>query len=69
MIGGKAAPGYWMPKLIIKLICAVGKVVNNNPGMFKDLHNSIMNHDRTLTLADYASYIAPQEQVNKLYMN
>ena len=37
--------------------------------MFKDLHNNIMNHDRTLTQADYASYIAPQEQVNKLYMN
>jgi len=190
MIGGKAAPGYWMAKLIIKLICAVAKVVNNdpvvgdrlkviflenyrvtlaekiipaadlseqlstagteasgtgnmkfmlngaltigtldganiemmeemgrenififgmtvdevealkrkgynawdyyhsndelrqcidqidsgffspdNPDMFKDLHNSIMNHDRFLTLADYDSYIAAQEQVNKLYMN
>ena len=37
--------------------------------MSKDLHNSIMNHDRFLTLADYDSYIAAQEQVNKLYMN
>merc|ERR1712137_1039450 len=31
MIGGKAAPGYHMAKKIIKLICAVGRVVNNDP--------------------------------------
>ncbi|THD23200.1 Alpha-1 4 glucan phosphorylase [Fasciola hepatica] len=31
MIGGKAAPGYHMAKLIIKLITSVGKVVNNDP--------------------------------------
>jgi len=30
MIGGKAAPGYHMAKQIIKLICAVGNVVNND---------------------------------------
>ena len=31
MIGGKAAPGYHIAKKIIKLICSVGNIVNNDP--------------------------------------
>ncbi|XP_061083738.1 glycogen phosphorylase, brain form [Conger conger] len=31
MIGGKAAPGYHMAKMIIRLITAIGQVVNHDP--------------------------------------
>ncbi len=31
MIGGKAAPGYFMAKLLIKLVNAVGDKINNDP--------------------------------------
>uniref|UniRef100_T1JIP1 Alpha-1,4 glucan phosphorylase n=1 Tax=Strigamia maritima TaxID=126957 RepID=T1JIP1_STRMM len=31
MVGGKAAPGYHMAKKIIRLICSIAKMVNNDP--------------------------------------
>ncbi|HYK66076.1 MAG TPA: glycogen/starch/alpha-glucan phosphorylase [Patescibacteria group bacterium] len=31
MLGGKAAPGYWAAKMLIKLINSLGQVINNDP--------------------------------------
>ena len=38
LFGGKAAPGYKMAKLIIKLICTVADLVNADPEISKLLH-------------------------------
>jgi len=51
MVGGKAAPGYHTAKQIIKLICAVGKVINNDPDVGDNLKVIYLENYR-VTLAE-----------------
>ncbi|MGZ5445477.1 MAG: glycogen/starch/alpha-glucan phosphorylase [Thermoanaerobaculia bacterium] len=51
IFAGKAAPGYWMAKLIIKLIHSVGEVVNADPRT-RDLLRVVFLPDYRVTLAE-----------------
>ncbi|KAF4089059.1 hypothetical protein AMELA_G00062160 [Ameiurus melas] len=53
MIGGKAAPGYHMAKMIIKLITSIGEVVNNDP-LVGDRLKVIFLENYKVTLAEKA---------------
>ena len=48
---GKAAPGYWMAKLIIKLIHSIGEVINDDPRT-RDLLRVVYLPDYRVTLAE-----------------
>ncbi|EEC02005.1 glycogen phosphorylase, putative [Ixodes scapularis] len=41
----------------------------HNPGLFHDLTNVLLNHDRFFLLADYESYIKCQDRVSNMYTN
>ncbi|XP_054154242.1 glycogen phosphorylase-like [Oppia nitens] len=41
----------------------------NNPDLFKDVVNVLMNHDRFLVFADFEDYIKVQEKVAEVYTN
>lgn len=61
IFGGKAAPGYWMAKTIIHLICSVGEVVNKD----KDVGDLL----KVIYVADYnvskAEIIAPASDLSE----
>ncbi|KAF7652794.1 hypothetical protein LDENG_00092280 [Lucifuga dentata] len=53
MIGGKAAPGYHTAKMIIRLITAIGEIVNNDP-VIGDRLKVIFLENYKVTLAEKA---------------
>ena len=64
IFGGKAAPGYWMAKLIIKLIHAVAEVVNGDPAVANHLKVvffpdfNVQNGQRIYPAADLSEQIS-----------
>ena len=61
IFGGKAAPGYYFAKILIKLINNVGKIVNNDPRV-QDFLKVVFIPNYNVTLAEM---IIPASDVNE----
>ena len=64
IFGGKAAPGYHLAKLMIRLITAVGEIINRDPGV-RDLikvvflpNFNVTNAQRIYPAADLSEQIS-----------
>ena len=51
IFGAKAAPGYYLAKQIIKFICSLGKMIQNDPQV-KDILNIVYLEDYRVTLSE-----------------
>jgi len=48
---------------------ASGYFSPEDPGMFRDIAEHLLNHDRFMLCADFEAYIAEQDKVSQLYTN
>lgn len=64
LIGGKAAPGYAMAKNIIKLICNVAKVVNEDPEIGDQLKVAFLPNYRVTAMEIICSGTDLSEQIS-----